>query len=101
VTLRVLNAAEEELADAVFYYESCVDGLGSDFLTVATQSIAAIRDEPKRFPIYEGKRLLREFRRAKIARFPYLVVYELRQRETLIVAVAHTSREPGYWESRT
>ena len=97
---RVLAEAEEELTGAMLYYEGCHEGLGAEFLALATQAILSIGDEPLRYPIYEGKQMKHEFRRAKIARFPYIVVYEVRQDETLIVAVAHTSREPSYWENR-
>ena len=97
---RVLNEAEEELTATMLYYEGCREGLGAEFLAVATEAILSIGDEPLRYPVYEGKQLKREFRRARIARFPYIVVYEVRQDETLIVAVAHTSREPGYWDNR-
>jgi hypothetical protein len=97
---RVLKEAEEELTGAMLYYEGCREGLGAEFLALATEVILSIGDQPLRYPIYEGKSLKREFRRARITRFPYIVVYEVRDEETLIVAVAHTSREPGYWENR-
>lgn len=85
---------------AMLYYEGFREGLGAEFLALATETILSIGDRPLRYPIYEGKQLKRAFRRAKIARFPYVVVYEVRDDETLIIAVAHTSREPGYWEDR-
>jgi hypothetical protein len=97
---RVLTEAEAELAGAMLYYEGCREGLGAEFLALVTETVLAIGDEPLRYPRYEGKQLKREFRRAKVDRFPYIVVYEVRANETLIVAVAHTSREPGYWEHR-
>lgn len=84
----------------MLYYEVCREGLGAEFLAFATETVFLIGDQPLRYPIYEGQSLKREFRRARIARFPYIVVYEVREEETLIVAFAHTSREPGYWENR-
>ena len=33
-------------------------------------------------------------------RFPYTIVYTEFAEEILIIAVAHTSREPGYWRRR-
>jgi len=64
------------------------------------ETILAIANDPLRFPIYEGKRLSRPFRRALVPRFPYIVVFEAREEEIVIVAVAHASRDPGYWEHR-
>ncbi len=97
---RVLREAEAELIEATFYYEDRCEGLGQDFFQRVTNTILAIGKDPTRFPIYEGKRLTREFRRARVSRFPYIVVYQVRNDEILIVAVAHTSREAGYWDSR-
>ena len=39
-------------------------------------------------------------RKAAISRFPYLLVMMEWQGEIKIVAVAHTSRRPGYWQER-
>ena len=33
-------------------------------------------------------------------RFPFNIVYEIRQTEIVIVAVAHHKRRPGYWSQR-
>jgi hypothetical protein len=99
--LRVLDEAEAELLEAVAYYEDCRPGLGCHFYDCVNEAMLAIGRDPLRFPLYEGKRRLRrEFRRARVARFPYIVVFESREHETLVVAVAHTSRKPAYWEDR-
>ena len=97
---RALEDAEAELLAAMLYYEDRQDGLGQDFYARVTAIVASIGKDPLRHPIYEGKRLKRRFRRAAVERFPYNVIYEVREDETLIVAVAHSSREPGYWERR-
>lgn len=100
MTLRVLAEAEAELEEAMLYYEERRTGLGEDFHARVSETMLTISRNPGRFPKYEGKRLSRNFRRALVTGFPYLVVYEFRDEETLVVAVAHTSREPGYWETR-
>jgi hypothetical protein len=33
-------------------------------------------------------------------RFPYQVVYRVRPNETVVVALAHLKRRPGYWKRR-
>lgn len=98
--VRVLEDAELELHDAMQFYEDRRDGLGSDFLMRVTETLEAIRNTPRRFPKYEAKKLSRTFRRAIVSGFPYIVVYEIRPTETLVVSVAHTSRDPGYWSER-
>jgi len=96
--LRVLGEAEAELLDAMRYYEERQSGLGLDLHDRVAETLGNVSEAPDRFPVYEGKRLRRQYRRAVVKRFPYIVVYRVRKGEILVVAVAHTSREPGYWE---
>jgi hypothetical protein len=39
-------------------------------------------------------------RRVLTNRFPYAIIYLEYGDETLVVAIAHTSRRPGYWKNR-
>ena len=98
--IRILAEAEAELHDAVLYYEDRCEGLGADLHQSFNEALQTIGRNPLRFPVYEGKALTREFRRALLQTFPYIVVYQVRDEGIVVVAVAHTSREPGYWESR-
>jgi plasmid stabilization system protein ParE len=84
----------------MLFYEDRHEGLGQDFYERVSETMAAIGRDPQRYPVYEGKSSSRIFRRAPVDRFPYIVVYQVRDEETLVVAVAHTSQEPGYWEDR-
>ena len=40
-------------------------------------------------------------RQLRVRGFPYIVVYRGRGTDTYVVAVAHTSRRPGYWQDRS
>jgi hypothetical protein len=45
--------------------------------------------------------LERNYRFAKVVRYPYILVCYLRNEATIgIVSVQHTSRRPGYWRRR-
>jgi len=35
-----------------------------------------------------------------LTRFPYRLIYRVRDEDVYIVAIAHTSRRPGYWQNR-
>ena len=98
--LRVLAEAEQELKDAMHYYDDCRAGLGDEFLACVNDAITAIEREPLRYALYEGRRTRRIFRRILVSRFPYIVVYESLPNEIVVAAVAHTSREPAYWDDR-
>lgn len=39
-------------------------------------------------------------RHVLLRRFPYFVVYRERSEDIHVIAVAHTSRKPGYWRHR-
>ena len=59
-------------------------------------ALTAIREGPHRYPV--GEYDTREYVIPR--RFPYKIVYRLRTDDIVIVAVAHDSREPGYWHDR-
>lgn len=41
-----------------------------------------------------------EIRRAKVKRHPYLVIYAVLEDQLVVLAIAHTNRNPGYWRDR-
>jgi len=100
VTPRILQEAEAELLEAIHWYDDREEGLGVDFFQQTLKTIRAIGKEPRRFPVYEGITLQRKLRRALVDRFPYVVIFEIRESEILIVAIVHTSRRPGFWQTR-
>ena len=59
-------------------------------------ALARIAQAPLRYP--EGEHGMREH--VLPSRFPYTIVYRVHQDLIVIVAVAHQSREPGYWHNR-
>jgi hypothetical protein len=100
VKLRVLAEAEAELYEATRYYEDRQTGLGEDFYQRVVTCMEVIREDPLRFPMYEGLGRATEFRRTRVARFPYVVIYKVIVDEIVVAPVAHTSRRPGYWQDR-
>lgn len=92
----VLPEAEEELDAAVAWYHAQAR-LGADFLATVDGVLEEIAARPESFACWAGHR---RFRRAPVPHYPFLVVFELRGAALEVVAVAHTSRRPGYWASR-
>jgi toxin ParE1/3/4 len=87
--------ADEEVVEAAVFYNVVRQGLGDDFLQPFDRAVEAIRRDPMRWPV-------REFgtRRYVMRRFPYAIRYLIKPELVFVVAVAHTSREPGYWKDR-
>ena len=95
--VRTLRAAGEEFAAAVRWYEQQRTGLGAEFFTAVSDTTAPIQDHPEiGAPVSEDQRT----RRVLLPRFPYQRVYRLMADEVVIVAVAHSRRQPGYWRDR-
>jgi len=96
VTVRLLVVAQQELDEAIAYYSGESPGLGDAFLLEALAAIDRIR----RFP-QAWHPLGNEIRRCRLRRFPYGLIYSKDEEGILILAVAHTHREPDYWRDRT
>jgi len=89
--------ASDELAEAVLWYENRRPGLGRDFYDAVVQTVDMIRVQPEVGTARKGRLSSRQFR---VRRFPYKIVYREREADIYVVAVAHTSRRPGYWRGR-
>ena len=88
-------AARREYRDAAAFYEACRSGLGATFTVEVESTIERIMEDPNRWRMVE-----QDVRRCLTHVFPYAVLYSVEPDSVLILAVAHGSREPGYWRSR-
>ena len=80
------------------WYESKRPGLGAEFLGSVHGVMVRIGEAPAEFPVWPHNP---RFRRAVASRFPYVLLFHIINDEPVIVAVAHSSRRPGYWLDRT
>lgn len=88
--------AEIEIAEAAEWYETRGRGLSTEFLRVVDAGIAAIRRHPLHYPRIQG-----EIRRAPLRRFPYGIIYKVREEEILVLACFHARRDPKSWQERS
>ncbi len=95
MTFSFLEAARDELNETVACYDTQRDGLGQEFADEVENTIRRIVNHPNAWT-----RLTPTTRRCRTDRFPYGVVYTIRDQEVLIVAVMHLRRKPGYWQDR-
>lgn len=88
---------EQELIEgALFYAREANAELGHAFISEFERSIALLREQPGLGAPWRGTT-----RRLPLRRFPYNVVYQLREAELRVIAVAHQRRKPGFWKGRT
>jgi toxin ParE1/3/4 len=93
--VRFLRDAEAELVESARWYEENSPGLGARFLDEVERTLAILGEHPE-----IGRSLGADYRRVLTPRFPYALVYRFVEEEVVVVAVAHTSRRPGYWKDR-
>lgn len=93
--LRVLKPAQKEIDDAFDFYEEQVQGLGIEFIDDILKGFKRIKQNPEAWSLFSSRT-----RRYLTSKFPYGIIYQVREDELLIVAIAHLHRKPGYWEER-
>ncbi len=91
----VLPQAIEEAREARDYYLSKSAAAEEAFRKELEHAVAMIREHPGTWPTY-----VHGSRRFVLHRFPFSVVYRTADASSLIVAIAHAKRKPGYWRSR-
>jgi plasmid stabilization system protein ParE len=100
MTLRVLEKAHQEMREAARWYEDKRLELGYDFVEAVEEAYESIMQFPRRFVRVNIGDPDREIRRGLLRRFPYAVVFEIREDEIIVIAIAHAKRKPKYWQSR-
>ncbi len=98
--LRFDDEAAEELDAAAAWYEARRENLGVELIGEIRQALTAIANAPRTWPHVAGIDEPLRVHRFLLRRFPYAVVYVELAAEIRILAVAHTSREPGFWRDR-
>lgn len=98
--LRLSDAAREEIREASHRYQEVSEERRRHFLTEVRRCLSLIRDQPTLFSKYEGLGRASEYRRVLLVGYPYLIVNLVSGEVLSIIALAHGSRAPGYWERR-
>jgi toxin ParE1/3/4 len=93
-------AAEEELRAVVARYEMQQQGLGAQFFAEVGRVLELILRHPGIGSVVPRVRAAYNARRVLLRHFPYFVVYRERSEDIHVIAIAHTSRKPGYWRHR-
>lgn len=97
MTIQILREAEEDLERAFDYYQAQRHGLGVELVEEFRRGVARILEQPSAWQPLDAT-----FRRCRLHRFPYGIVYRIDAAagQAVIVAVMHLSQKPGGWEAR-
>jgi plasmid stabilization system protein ParE len=88
-------AARNELRAAWLWYKERSPLSARAFVREVDEAVSRIDEAPRRYSVAEHGT-----RRILLQRFPYSLFYKVGGDETVIVAVAHQKRRPGYWSGR-
>jgi len=89
------ETAEIEINEAADFYDIESPGLGSVFIDEVQRAIKIISLFPDAAPVVRGL-----VRKKPLVKFPYSLIYSIRQEEFRLLAVAHQKRRPFYWRGR-
>lgn len=92
---KFLTPARAELREIIAYYNQQRDGLGQEFALELRQTLLRMKHYPLAWSPLSPR-----VRRCRVNRFPYSVIYEVRNDLLLIAAVQHHSKEPDSWRNR-
>jgi hypothetical protein len=95
MNIRFLTLAQQEVDDAVSWYNNQTENVGLGFLDELDRAVRLVKSYPLAFTEIEP-----EIRRCRLARFPYALIYGIEQQTIIVIAVAHLRRQPGYWSDR-
>lgn len=93
--VRLLPEAEKELMEAAKWYSQQAVGLDYEFIRCIDEAAARIGRAPLMFPVVHRGR-----RRIIVKRFPYSIIFEVKEDGVLIYAIFHFSRNQKRWKRR-
>ena len=85
--------AHQDLNNSIDYYEDRSPGLGYEFSKDDYATIQRIIEFPAAWTLLVGN-----CRRCLTTKFPFGIVYKIKNSTIVIVAVMHLNREPNYWK---
>ncbi len=94
-TISQLPEVEQEVIEAVLWYEIQNVGLGDELFMMIDEKINEVITNPLQFEI-----VFKNVRRAIVKKFPYSLFYIIDERKIIIIAIIHQSRNPEIWKKR-
>jgi plasmid stabilization system protein ParE len=93
--LTFLEAAQSEFDETITYYEEQRSELGFEFADAVEEALGRIEQYPEAWSPLSPR-----VRRCLVNRFPYGVIYEVRDERVIVVAFQNLLRKPDSWRSR-
>lgn len=85
------SLAENEIDEAIAFYESRRKGLGKYFFVYLKGYLKILKTNPELFAIKKEPC----FRELALKKFPFIIIYEVFKDEIIIYSIFHTYRNPS------
>lgn len=95
MNVRFLTLAQQEVDEAVVWFNEQGDGKGMDFLDELDRVVRLVRSYP-----FASIEIEADIRKRLFARFRYSLIYGVEDQTIVVIAVAHSRRAPRYWLDR-
>jgi hypothetical protein len=92
--IEFLDTAKKELAEAIIFYNQESEGLGYRFAVEVNRTLSRIIQYPLAWP-----QISKRTRRCRTKGFPYGIIYQIREKMILVIAVMHLHRHPNSWKT--
>ena len=80
-----------DIQKAFEWYENRAAGLGYEFIGEIEEGFERLSKNPQHYSAINQK-----YRKHRINRFPYLIVFEIEEKKVVINSVRHISQEPKH-----
>lgn len=95
MNVEFLAAARAEFLESVTYYDEQREGFGLEFAQEVQAAIERIIQYPDAWSLVSKRT-----RRCRTKRFPFGIIYQVRDDTLLIIAVMNLHRDPESWRTR-
>jgi plasmid stabilization system protein ParE len=97
MTPSVSPEADRELSESsIFYAREANAEVGLAFILEYERALALLCSNPRLGALWRNGR-----RRFSLRKFPYSIIYYIRDEELRVIALAHHRRRPSFWAGRT
>lgn len=95
MNVRILRLTQQEIDEAVAWFDAQVEGKGTEFLDEFDRVIRRVKAYP-----FASTQIEPDIRKCLFAHFPYSLIFGVEEQTIVVIAVAHHRRTPRYWIDR-
>ena len=97
---RVIAEAEADIEQARRFLNQQSSEVANRFFAELEEALERMMEQPSSFPPLETLETDLPIRRVMLRKFPYIVVFKIRDEEVVVLAVPHHSRSLESWIDR-